>query len=55
MVLQPYNSKMGLAGFVAWLTTLFVMVMGFRRLKEVIEYLLMKLYEIFIQRNVINI
>ncbi|MBS1633252.1 MAG: hypothetical protein JST10_11845 [Bacteroidetes bacterium] len=53
--IQPVNERAALKRFVAWLVTFLILTAGFQRVKEIIEYILLKLYEFIIQRNAINI
>ena len=46
-------SKVG--AFAAWLITVLFIATGFQRIKEVIAFVLMKLYEFFIQKNAVKL
>jgi hypothetical protein len=53
---QRYNymEKAGNHTWAVWIISLLPAVAGCRFVKEAIVFLLMKLYEIFIQRNALN-
>ncbi|OQY95553.1 MAG: hypothetical protein B6D37_05115 [Sphingobacteriales bacterium UTBCD1] len=53
--ISRFNERSKLAAWAAWLVTLFLAVTGFQRIREVIVYVMMKVYEFFIQRNTVNI
>ena len=46
-------SKVG--AFAAWVITILLVATGFQRIKEVIAFVLMKLYEFFIQKNAVKL
>jgi hypothetical protein len=47
-----YNNGVGdMYGIAIWLISFLILIVGFRYIKEIIEVVLVKLYEIFIQHN----
>lgn len=53
--LLSYLEKLRFAGMTAWFAAILVAIVGFRYLKEAITYVLVKLYEFFIQHNTMNL
>ena len=44
-----------LAAFAAWMITAMLVVTGFQRIKEIVAFILLKLYEFFIQKNAMSL
>jgi hypothetical protein len=56
LLFEPlYNGRQNIATIAAWLFTLLVLAFGFRYALESIAALLLKLYQLFIQKNALNI
>ncbi len=49
--LLSYIDKLRFTTTAAWFAAILVAILGFRFLKEIIAYILVKLYEFFIQHN----
>jgi hypothetical protein len=50
-----YSDKLNYTAFAAWLFTAMVVLFGIRYARESIAALLLKLYELIIQKNAVNI
>lgn len=55
MMIHQYSEKAKFSAWAAWLITLLLLITGFQRIKEVVAYVLMKLYEFFVKRNAVKI
>ncbi|HWC53905.1 MAG TPA: hypothetical protein VG676_10005 [Chitinophagaceae bacterium] len=53
--IQPYNETMRFGALAAWMVTILLLATGFQRIKDVVAYVMLKLYEFFIQRNAVKI
>jgi hypothetical protein len=53
--IQPYNETMRFGELAAWMVTILLLATGFQRIKDVVAYVMLKLYEFFIQRNAVKI
>ncbi|MBS1919353.1 MAG: hypothetical protein JST17_03770 [Bacteroidetes bacterium] len=53
--IQSYHETIQHGAIAVWLMTMLLFATGFQRIKEIIAFLLMKLYELFIQRNALKI
>ena len=50
-----YIDKFKYGEFAVWLITILLVITGFQRIKEIVAFVLMKLYEFFIQRTAISL
>ncbi len=50
-----YADKIKFTAFAAWLIAVLLVIAGLNRLKEIIAWVLIKLYEFFIQRNAMKL
>jgi hypothetical protein len=50
-----YADKVKFTAFAVWLITVMLVIAGLSRLKEIIAWVLIKLYEFFIQRNAMKL
>jgi hypothetical protein len=50
-----YADNLKLGAWAAWLVTVLLLVAGIQRIKKTVLFILMKLYEFFIQRNVLKL
>lgn len=55
IITQPYSEEMPFGVLAVWFATILLLATGFHRIREKIEYVLMKLYEFFIQRNALKL
>jgi hypothetical protein len=46
--IQPYNETMRFGALAAWMVTILLLATGFQRIKDVVAYVMLKLYEFFI-------
>jgi hypothetical protein len=50
-----YADKIKFTAFAVWLITALLVIAGLNRLKEILAWLLIKMYEFFIQRNALKL
>jgi hypothetical protein len=50
-----FADKVKTIGFAAWFVTAILVLSGFQLLKDLFAFILMKLYEFFIQRNALEL
>jgi hypothetical protein len=50
-----YIEKMGSGAFAAWMVTALLLALGWNYIKQIIAFVLMKLYEFFIRENAMKL
>jgi hypothetical protein len=50
-----FANNLRVSVFAGWLITGLLVITGFQRIKEIIAFVLLKLYEFFIQKNALSL
>ena len=52
---SEFVENLRIGAFVAWLITILLAAAGFQRIKEIVAFILTKLYEFLIQKNAVKL